>query len=151
MLKFDINSVSNFTRLDRYTTYKCKVFSNLFALSAERGFSSKSFVERVMTSSKISSLVNIDERTEWCDEYFLLDSLNRIEHFRKGTVIDDIWALKWLGYLYKYWMSTRGIKSEDAYKLYSYDRFMVCYGFHHTQDWDFVIDDILKSQNSYIV
>lgn len=48
------------------------------------------------------------------------------------------------GYLYKYWMMTRGIDRRKIYRFLPFEKFLNGFAFYHTQDWDYIINDVMK-------
>lgn len=128
---------------------KCDIFGGLFRWSAVNGLDSLLFIREVMTNPKLENLVYYDEVTEWCDEWFLLGALDRLVPFKKGKVIDDF-ALWFMGYTYKYWMRTRKTKPKDVYKILPVELFLERFGFYHTQDWEYIVQNALKSYEEHL-
>ena len=138
---------------DKSLMRKCDILGVAFRLSATRyHYDSEDFVKKVMTDKELDWLFAIDDCQEWCDGYFLMSVLDYYEDFNSGKCVDD-YALWWLGYLYKYWMNTRGTSRKEIYKILPFKRFMSSYEFYHTQGWDYVIDDAIRTYNTgnYIV
>ena len=65
----------------------------------------------------------------------------------------DEYVLWFAGYLYKYWMNTRGTSRRKIYKILPFPRLLATFEFYHTQGWDYVIDDAIKTYKTgnYIV
>lgn len=133
--------------------HKCNIFGTAFKVSVlQYGCDSSDFVRRVMTDKKLDWLFEIDDCQEWCDGYYLMGILNYYEHFKKGTCADE-YAMWWLGYLYKYWMMTRGTSRYEIYKILPLERFLTTFEFYHTQGWEYVIEDAIRvyQNKTYIV
>lgn len=58
-----------------------------------------------------------------------------------------------LGYLYAYWILTRGSTREEVYRILPFERFIASFEFYHTQGWDFVIDAAIKTfeTNDFVI
>ena len=134
---------------EREIKRKCWLFGNLFKRSKFLGYGSKSFIEQIMTLDLYDDLYNIDWGYDWCDECWLLRQFELIKPFRKGKKFLDDFELWFMGYLYKYWTSTRNVTRQEIYKILPFDKFHRGFAFYHTQDWDFVIDDVKKYSNSF--
>ena len=133
--------------------FKCDIFGTAFKLSSvSYGYDSEHFVRVVMTDKKLDWLFSLDDCQEWCDGYFLMSVLDYREKFKKGVCADG-YLLWWLGYLYKYWMNTRGASRQEIYKILPFDRFVASFAFYHTQGWDYVIDDAIRTykNKNYII
>lgn len=128
----------------RLTNEKSNILGKTFERSTLLGLDSRKFVKILMTEPKLLDMLYNDERTEWCDECFLLSVFCEIYPFEKGETLDKF-TMWYLGYLYKYWMRTRKANPNYIYKLLPIDKFLNCFDFYHTQDWDYVIEDVLRS------
>lgn len=134
------------------TNEKSSILAKVFELSVKEGYSSKKFVEAVMTNEKLAYLINEDNVPDWCDGYFLIATFSSEYAFEKGKTIskDKMW---FLGYLYKYWMKSQGMPAKEVYKILPYDRYLSMYDFYHTQGWNYIIQDATEvyKNKSYIV
>lgn len=122
---------------------KCKIFAELFRLSAKKGYDSLDFVKKVMTDKTLDWLFAVDDCQEWCDEAFLMSVMERQIDFKKGEILDD-YLLWFAGYLYKYWMLKYSLDRRIIYKILPLKRLNASFGFYHTQGWDYVINDAVK-------
>lgn len=123
---------------------KCNIFGNLFVRAKKLGYSSKEFIEQIMTTKEYDDIYNLDDGYEWCDECFLLRLFENTKAFKKGRKKIDDFELWFMGYLYKYWTSTRKISKQKVYKKLPFEKFDKGFSFYHTQGWDFVINDTMK-------
>lgn len=125
----------------RLTNEKCEIFGKMLALSAEKyHFDSLSYIERLMTDKRFEDILMVDERTEWCDEYFLSSVINDMYPFETGNVLDP-YMLWFIGYTYKYWMRTRNLTPKTVYDILPIRTFIERFGFYHTQGWEYIIAD----------
>ena len=132
---------------------KCDIFGCMFKLlSTEHQFDSALAVKTIMTDEKLYWLFPDIHNQDWCDERFMLSQIMARVHFVKGKVAND-YAMWFLGYLYAYRIVIRGSIREEVYKILPFNRFMASFEFYHTQGWDFVIDDAIKTykSNNYII
>lgn len=131
---------------------KCNILGTAFELSVKQyGYNSYDFVRKVMTDRKLDWLFEIDDCQEWCDGYYLMSILNYYEKFRKGNCVDD-YAMWCLGYLYKYWMSTRGTPRHEIYRILTPGRFLRCFDpYLDMPGWDAAIDEVVKRFKPVII
>ena len=130
---------------NRELSRKCNLFGALFKRSKYLGYNSKEFIDQVMTCELYDDLYNIDDGYDWCDECWLLRCFENLKPFTKGTKYIDEFELWFMGYLYKYWTSTRKITRQEVYKILPFEKFNTGFGFYHTQGWDFVINDVIDN------
>lgn len=139
--------MSNGIYIDRNLMRQCDKLGIAFKISATQyNYDSEHFVKTVMTSKKLDWVFADDECQEWCDGYFLMSVFDYHEKFKVGKCADE-YLLWWLGYLYKYWMTTRGTPRREIYKILPFKRFVATFDFYHTQGWDYVIDDAIRVYN----
>ena len=125
--------------------YKCDILGTAFKVSVTHyKYDSKHFVKTIMLDKKLDWLFRIDDCQEWCDGYFLMSVFDHRENFKHGKCADT-YLMWWLGYLYKYWMSTRGTSRAEIYKILPFERFVASFEFYHTQGWEYVIEDAIKT------
>lgn len=132
---------------------KCDIFGSMFKLlSTEYKFDSALSVRTIMTDKSLYWLFPNVDNQDWCDERFMLSQIMNRVHFTKGKVAED-YAMWFLGYLYAYWILTRGSTREEVYRILPFERFIASFEFYHTQGWDFVIDDAIKTfeTNDFVI
>lgn len=145
--------MSDIVVFNKHLMRMCDRLGVAFKLSSvQYNYDSEYFVKTVMTSKNLDWLFEDDECQEWCDGHFLMNVLDYYENFKSGKCADE-YLMWWLGYLYKYWMSTRGTSRQEIYKILPFNRFVASFGFYHTQGWDYVIDEAIRTYKtkSYIV
>lgn len=133
---------------ERELTRKCYLFGALFKRSVFLGYSSKEFVDQIMTCELYDRNYNLDEGYDWCDECWLMRIFENIKPFKKGNEYIDEFELWFMGYLYKYWTSTRKLSRQEVYKILPFEKFDNMFAFYHTQGWDYVINDATMNFNS---
>lgn len=135
---------SEFRRLNHI----CKVFATAFETSVTDGCESYSFAKKVMTTKSIDWLYTVDDCQDWCDGWFLYGVLkHELKGFRKGKS-EDKYFMNFAGYLYKYWMNTRGTDRKEIYKILPLERLKASFDFYHTQGWEYIIEDAISTYNS---
>lgn len=145
--------MNNGITFDGHLMKVCDIFGVAFKLSSTQyHYDSEHFVRTVMTDKNLDWLFGYDDCQDWCDGYFLMSVLDYHEKFKSGKCADE-YLMWWLGYLYKYWMTTRGTPRQEIYKILPFNRFVASFEFYHTQGWDYVIDDAIRTYKtkSYIV
>ena len=125
-----------------YVRMQCTIVANCFIKSAVEGYDSDDFAEQVMTSDYGVMVLTDHRMIEYSDSNFMFEGFTRELSLKKGKHYDtDI--LELAGYIYKYWVSTRQADPREVYKLAPIQLFANRYGFYHTQDFDYIINDII--------
>lgn len=131
--------------LKHLTDEKCDIFGKMFQISAAKfHYDSLDFIYQIMTTNnpEYIDMIMVDERTEWCDEYFLIAVLRDFCKFKEGSVLDTF-VLWFIGYTYKYWMRTRNMKPNEVYTILPVEVFLERFEFYHTQDWEYIVQDAM--------
>lgn len=126
---------------------KSDIFGKMFQISATKfHYSSLDFIHQVMMTEnpECIDMIMFDERTEWCDEYFLIAVLKDFCEFKEGGESLDPFTLWFIGYTYKYWMRTRNREPRDVFKILPVELFLERFAFYHTQSWEYVIQDAIE-------
>lgn len=129
------------------------VFSTAFESSVYNNCDSYDFARKVMTTKEIDWLFGNDDVQDWCDGWFLFSVFeHELGAFKKGTTLDK-YVMKFAGYLYKYWMNTRHTDRYQIYEVLPLERLVATFGFYHTQGWDYIINDAVKTykEKSYVI
>lgn len=127
----------------KYMRFQCDMIAKLFIYSAKMGIDSDDFCYKLLNSTYGVDLLTDNKLAEYCGESFMFEGLENELNFKRGSYY-SIDILYYVGYLYKYWISTRNIKPQDVYKIAPISMLAKRYEFYHTQDWDYVINDIVK-------
>ena len=132
---------------------KCNIMGRAFEFSVNYyHYDSASLVKKVMTDKRVEYLFEIDDCQDWCDGAFLMSILSYKLKPIKGECADP-YAMWFLGYLYKYWMKTRGTSCREIYKILPFERFMANFEFYHTQGWEYIIENAIEAYKlkNYII
>jgi hypothetical protein len=125
------------------------VIAEVFVRSAQFGLDSDDFCEKFLTSKWGKDIFNDSNTYEYSDSNYMFEGLQRYLKIEQGEFYDrDV--LWFSGYLYKYWASTREVESDIIYKLAPIKCLANRYNFYHTQDWNYVIDDIIETPYDWI-
>ena len=129
-----------------YIRMQAKYVAYCFCMSAVDGFDSDDFAEKLMTSDYGVRVLTDQKMIEFSDCTFLYDGLKRNLVFQKGFSYDED-VLQLTGYLYKYWISTRQMHPIEIYCIAPIRVIADRYGFYHTQDIDYVINDLIERRS----
>ena len=121
--------------------YKCNLFGKVFELSVKHGWDSKHFVKEVMTNKSLDWLFAYDDCQEWCDEYYFLNVLENSLTLKKGETKDK-YFMWYLGYLYKYWMTTKNVSRQYVINKLPMKKFEGSTAFNYELDWEYIIRDV---------
>ena len=125
-----------------YVKMQCKFVAYCFMQSRVDGFDSDDFAKTVMTSEYGVRVLTDNKMIEYSDCTFLYSGFKNNLTFKLGKSY-DYEVLELAGYIYKYWISTRDWHPVDIYKIAPISLFASRYGFYHTQDFDYIINDII--------
>jgi hypothetical protein len=124
-----------------YVHAQCRIVAQCFVQSANAGYDSDDFAKKFMTTDYGVMVITDHRMIEYSDANFMFEGFQRELKFKQGThYTQDV--LELAGYLYKYWVSTRGADPRKIYIKAPISLINTRYGFYHTQDLDYVIDDI---------
>ncbi len=93
----------------------CDIQGRLFELSAQKGYSSATFIKAFMTSQTAKALDSKYNRMQWAGEEYLLEEVAATGELTAGGEVLPKDVLYWIGYLYRYWHYYTG---EDSTKIY---------------------------------
>lgn len=126
-----------------FITRQCKTVGYCFAKSGALGIDSDDFGEKMMTSNYGIMILTDRRMIEYSDGNFMFGGLERALEFKSGRSYEtDI--LYYAGYLYKYWISTRGEQPPRIWEIAPLRLIATRYNFYHTQDIDYVINDLIE-------
>ena len=120
----------------------CDTQGQLFELSKEKGYDSKSFVKAFMTSSISADMDKDFHHLHWAGKAYIL---SRMEEELSGELIknDDIYdseTLYWVGYIYRYWNFYTKESSREIYKQAPIQTMNIVYYAYHTMSPEMAID-----------
>lgn len=126
-----------------YVKKQCQMIAKCFVKSGIDGLDSDDFAEKILTT-EYGVMVLTDRRMiEYSDSNFMYEGFRKNLTFKKGKCYAQE-ILEFAGYLYKYWISTRNAQPQDIYKKAPLKLLAARYGFYHTQDIDYIINDIIS-------
>lgn len=128
----------------------CDVQGRLFELSADREYSSATFIKAFMTSSVAKSLDSKFNHMQWAGEEYLLDEIVSsigIEYFFSGGTVLSKDVLYWIGYIYRYWHYYTGEDSGKIYKQAPVDTMKRNYMIFHTMAPELAVENLKEIYN----
>lgn len=128
-----------------YIKAQARMVGECFQKSALAGIDSDDFARKFMTTEYGSMVVTDKRMIEYSDAGFMLEGFMKELSFDKGESYNQ--DILWLtGYIYKYWVSTRDYTPGSIYKMAPIKLIADRYDFYHTQDFDYIINDIIERQ-----
>lgn len=125
--------------------FRCNMFGNMFKQSLKDGLDSKTFIKDVMTNKNYDFMFITYACQEWSDDAFMYSVIKNKTKCKKGKTLDS-YILWFAGYLYRYWMETRNMDRKDIYKILPIEKLLNGFDFYHTQDWDYIINDVSNNE-----
>ena len=103
--------------MDELQLKLCDIQGRLFELSADKGYTSATFVKAFMTSETAKDLDSKYNRMQWAGEEYILEEVASAagEELTTDGEIYPKDVLYWIGYIYRYWHFYNG---EDSAKIY---------------------------------
>ena len=125
----------------------CDTQGQLFALAAERGYSSEAFIKAFMTSQVSADMDKEFHHMQWAGKAYIL---SRMEDELGGMLtkdgeIYDKETLYWAGYVYRYWSFYTGESSREIYKQAPAKTMNVVYLMYHTMSPEMAIDRLKEA------
>lgn len=118
----------------------CDIQGRLFELSKDYG--SEGFIKAFMTSEVAEHLDSSYNKLQWMGEEYLLDELKNEKGISTEGEKYNTEVLYWIGYIYRYWVCTRGESSRKVYRQAPVKVMKRNYMMFHTLDPDIAIDDL---------
>ena len=128
----------------------CDIQGRLFELSADRKYSSSSFVKAFMTSPVAKALDSKFNHMQWAGEEYLMDEIVSLvdnEFLTKSDAILSKDVLYWIGYIYRYWHFYNGEDSAKIYKQAPVETMNRNYLMFHTMAPTLAIEDLKEIYN----
>ena len=129
-----------------YIKKQCRIIANCFIKSGADDIDSDDFAEKIMTSEYGVMILTDKRMIEYSDSNFMYEGICKNLRFSRGKSYSQE-VLEFVGYLYKYWVSTRNEQPQRIYDIAPIKLLATRYGFYHTQDIDYVINDIVNRCN----
>lgn len=120
----------------------CDIQGRLFESST--AYASEGFIRDFMNSEVAEHLDSPYNKLQWMGEEYLLDELSDEKRLGKTGERYRPEVLYWIGYLYRYWASSRNEKSKKIYRKAPAKTMKRNYMAFHTFDPDIAIDDLIE-------
>lgn len=122
----------------------CDIQGRLFELSADKNYSSESFIKFFMKSDIAKSLDSSFNHMQWAGEEYLLAEIsdNAGDELLEDGQIFSKDVLYWIGYIYRYWHYHTGEESAKIYKQAPVKTMARNYMMFHTMDPTMAIENL---------
>ena len=120
----------------------CDIQGRLFERST--AYASEGFIRDFMNSEVARHLDSSYNKLQWMGEEYLLDELKDEKNLSVEGEKYNPDVLYWIGYLYRYWASSRGERSRRIYRQAPAKTMKRNYLAFHTFDPDIAIDDLIE-------
>ena len=122
----------------------CDIQGRLFELSADKNYSSESFIKFFMKSDIAKSLDSSFNHMQWAGEEYLLAEIsdNAGDELLEDGQIFSKDVLYWIGYIYRYWHYHTGEESAKIYKQAPVKIMARNYLMFHTMDPTMAIENL---------
>ena len=120
----------------------CDIQGRLFERST--AYASEGFIREFMNSEVAEHLDSPYNKLQWMGEEYLLDELKDEKTLGIDGERYSPEVLYWIGYLYRYWVCTRGERSKRIYRQAPAKTMKRNYMAFHTFDPDVAIDDLIE-------
>jgi hypothetical protein len=140
--------------IDTFTDSNSKRTGRMFQLAGKKSLNISKMLEFAFSDEYCSVIISSNYSFEWCDETFMLDTIMWRYKDAYGKPIPktrieyDDFLLWFGGYLYKYWIDYKDVKSENLpsiLEILPWERYLTGFAFYHTQDWAYVVDDAIAT------
>jgi hypothetical protein len=128
--------------VDRIQLKLCDIQGRLFERST--AYASEGFIRDFMYSELAEHLDSPYNKLQWMGEEYLLDELNDEKKLSQVGEKYSPEVLYWIGYLYRYWASSRKEKSRKIYRIAPAKTMKRNFMAFHTFDPDIAIDDLIE-------
>lgn len=122
----------------------CDIQGRLFELSADKKYSSASFVKIFMNSETAKALDSKYNRMQWAGEEYLIEEIvsGAGDKLVENGEIYSKDVLYWMGYIYRYWHYYTNEDSSKIYKQASVETMKRNYMMFHTMAPEIAIEDL---------
>lgn len=120
----------------------CDTQGQLFALAAERGYSSEAFIKAFMTGQVAADMDKEFHHVQWAGKSYILSRMEDEQASAlamDGTLFDKE-TLYWAGYIYRYWNFYTGESSCEIYRQAPAKTMNAVYLMYHTMSPEMAID-----------
>ena len=120
---------------------QCNTIADTFVLSGDNNWDSDDFAKKLFnTEWGINILMGISIYEYTCPRYMYSGLVDNLKKKIGKTYSSDI--LWYCGYLYRYIIENSKDTPKDIYKKAPINKIANGYEFYHTQDWDYVKNDL---------
>ncbi len=127
---------------DLFESGYCEMSAKLFRLSAEKGYSSVDFVNKLLSSQIGQQLYNHEHTELWLGHGYIMESLEAEVQIEKGEAF-PIEVLEWMGWIYRVWTATYMEDSaKDMLRIAPPEIMNAVYEGFHCMDEKLVIEDL---------
>ena len=120
----------------------CDIQGRLFERST--AYASEGFIRDFMNSEVAKHLDSPYNKLQWMGEEYLLDELKDEKNLSPAAETYRPEVLYWIGYLYRFWASSRNEESRKIYRRAPAKTMKRNYLAFHTFDPDIAIDDLIE-------
>ncbi len=120
----------------------CDIQGRLFELSAQKGYTSATFIKAFMTSPTAKALDSKYNRMQWAGEEYLLEEVAATGELTVGGEVLSQDVLFWIGYVYRYWHYYTGEDSAKIYKQAPVETMHRNYLLFHTMSPELAIEKL---------
>jgi hypothetical protein len=120
----------------------CDIQGRLFERST--AYASEGFIRDFMNSEVAKHLDSPYNKLQWMGEEYLLDELKDEKNLIPAGETYSPEVLYWIGYLYRFWASSRNEESRKIYRRAPAKTMKRNYLAFHTFDPDIAIDDLIE-------
>ena len=124
---------------------ECDILGNCFVLSGQDNWDTKDFVDKMFKTSWGKNILTGKAVNEYACDNFMYEGLKRECKKKVGTVLPKQ-VLWFCGYLYRYLIASTNMTPSQVYKLAPLDLLNNRWGFYHTQDWEYIKEDLLNNK-----
>lgn len=128
---------------DVYLHRQCTTLADCFVLAGKNGWGSQNFINQLFHTEWGHNILTGKSAREYTCEGYMYEGLERELEKKRGKVYPEK-VLWYCGYLYRYAAATRECSLEEIYRKIPISTVEKRYGFYHTQDWDYVLNDMME-------
>ncbi|MDO4198646.1 MAG: hypothetical protein Q4D13_06640 [Erysipelotrichaceae bacterium] len=124
----------------------CEMQGNLFVMSGNDGYDSKTFISHFMKSDIAKGLDSRFDFMQWAGKEYIYEKMHDEipEAFKKNGKVYDNEVLYWIGYIYRKWHFLKNMSSKEIYKKASADMMNRNYMGYHTVDVELALEWLME-------
>lgn len=134
-------------KIDNIGLKLCEYQSNLFEKSVDFfDCSSVYFVKVFMNSDFVKRIDQPSFLLESIDIYAAFNELKEYHKFNRGNEKYPSYVMKWIGYIYRYFVYTQNFSSKRVYEIVKPKELFSLYESYHSLDPKEVVERIMESK-----